>query len=163
MKEWWGEFNCPLVKGVSGFALSLFLALNFPGVFLAIVAAALCYAVAPVGVAYVYRNRNAIVGKSKLAVGFVRRTFSGIREGCTRTVAHALEERERRKLLKRENEDRLRRYKLERNRRKREQARRALAQDSHLIRPRIRSQGLLNSGSSDHRDDRWFSEGTVRL
>jgi hypothetical protein len=127
MKEWWEEFNSPLVKVVTGFALTLFLALNFPVVFLAIAAATLCYAVALVGVAYAYRNRNAIVGKSELAVRLVRRTFSGIREGYTRTVAHALEERERRKLLKREKEERLRRYKLERNRRKREQARRALA------------------------------------
>ncbi len=126
MKEWWEDINNPLVKGVTGFALCLFLALNFPVVFLAIVAAALCYAVAPVGVAYAYRNRNAMVGKSELAVRFVRRTFSSFREGCTRTVAHALEERERRKILKREKEERLRRYKLERNRRKREQARRAL-------------------------------------
>jgi hypothetical protein len=128
MKEWWEDINNPLVKGVTGFALCLFLALNFPVVFLAIVAAALCYAVAPVGVAYAYRNRNAMVGKSELAVRFVRRTFSSFREGCTRTVAHALEERERRKVLKREKEERLRRYKLERNRRKREQARRALVQ-----------------------------------
>jgi hypothetical protein len=128
MKEWWEDINNPLVKGVTGFALCLFLALNFPVVFLAIVAAALCYAVAPVGMAYAYRNRNAMVGKSELAVRFVRRTFSSFREGCSRTVAHALEERERRKVLKREKEERLRRYKLERNRRKREQARRALVQ-----------------------------------
>jgi hypothetical protein len=128
MKEWWGEFNNPFVKVVTGFAVSLFLALNFPLVFFAIVAAALCYAVAPMGVAYAYRNRYAMVGKSELAVRFVRRTFSGFREGCSRTVAHALEERERRKLLKRERQERLRRYKLERNRRKREHARKALAQ-----------------------------------
>ena len=128
MKEWWEDFNNPLVKGVTGFALCLFLALNFPVVFLAIVAAALCYAVAPVGVAYAYHNRYAIVGKSELAVRFVRRTFSSFREGCSRTVAHALEERERRKVLRREKEERLRRYKLERNRRKREHARRALVQ-----------------------------------
>jgi hypothetical protein len=128
MKAWWEDLNNPLVKGVTGFALCLFLALNFPVVFLAIVAAALCYAVAPVGIAYAYRNRNAIVGKSELAVRFVRRTFSGFREGCSRRVAHALEERERRKLLKRQKEERLRRYRLERNRRKREHARRALEQ-----------------------------------
>ena len=128
MKEWWGEFNNPFVKRVTVFAVSLFLALNFPLVFFAIVAAALCYAVAPMGVAYAYRNRYAMVGKSELAVRFVRRTFSGFREGCSRTVTHALEERERRKLLKRERQERLRRYKLERNRRKREHARKALAQ-----------------------------------
>jgi hypothetical protein len=123
----WGEFNNPFVKGVTSFAVSVFLALNFPKVFLAIVAAALCYAVGLVGVSYTYRNRYAIVGKSEVALPFVRRTFSEAREGYSRTVAHALEERERRKLLKQEKEERLRRYKRERNRRKREQARRALA------------------------------------
>jgi len=128
MKAWWEDFNNPLVKGVTGFALCLFLALNFPVVLLGIVAAALCYAVALVSVAYAYRNRNAIVGKSELMVRFVQRTFSGFREGCSRTVAHALEQRERRKLLKREKEERLRRYRLKRNRRKREHARRALEQ-----------------------------------
>jgi hypothetical protein len=35
MKEWWEDFHNPLVKGVTGFALCLFLALNFPVVFLA--------------------------------------------------------------------------------------------------------------------------------
>jgi len=128
MKEWREDFSNPLVKGVMGFALCLFLVLNFPVVFLAIVAAALCYAVVPVGIAYAYRNRNAILGKSERAVRFVRRTFSGLREGCSRRVADALEERERRKLLKREKEERLRRYRLKRNRRKRELARRALVQ-----------------------------------
>jgi hypothetical protein len=128
MKEWWGWFDNPFVKGTTGCALSLFLALNVPVVFLAIVAAALCYAVALVSVAYAYRNRNAIVGKSELAVRFVQRTSSGFRDGCSRTVAHALEERENRKLLKRKKEERLRRYKRERNRRKREHARRALEQ-----------------------------------
>jgi hypothetical protein len=127
MKEWWGWFNNPFVKGATGCALSLFLALNFPVVFLAIVAAALCFAVVPVAAAYAYRNRYAIVGKSKLAVGFVWRAYSGFVEGYSRTVAHTLEKYERRKLLKREKQERLRRYKRERNRRKREQARRALA------------------------------------
>jgi hypothetical protein len=127
MKEWWGRLNNPFVKGATGCALSLFLALNFPMVFLAIVATALCYAVVPVAVACAYRNRYGIVGKSELAVRFVRRACSGFGEGCSRTVAHALEEYERRKLLKREKQERLRRDKRERNRRKREQARRALA------------------------------------
>jgi hypothetical protein len=127
MKEWWGGFNNPFVKGAMGCALSLFLALNFPVVFLAIVAAALSYVVMPVAVAYAYRNRYAIVGKSELAVRFVRRIFSEAREGCSRTMAHALEGYERRKRLKQEKQERLRRYKRGRNRRKREQARRALA------------------------------------
>ena len=128
MKEWWEGFNNPLVKGVMGFSFCLFLALNFPVVFLAIVAAALSYVFVPVGIAYAYRNRNAIVGKLELSVRFVRRACSGFAEGCCQTVAHALEERERRKFLKREQEERLRRYRLERNRRKREHARRALEQ-----------------------------------
>jgi hypothetical protein len=76
MKEWWGWFNNPYVKGATGCALSLFLALNFPVVFLAIVATALCYAVVPVAVACAYRKRYGIVGKSKLAVRFVRRACS---------------------------------------------------------------------------------------
>jgi hypothetical protein len=127
MKEWWGWFNNPFVKGATGCVLSLFLALNFPVVFLAIIAAALSYVVVPVGAAYAYRNRYAIVGKSELAVRFVRRTCSGFGEGCNRRVAHTLEGYERRKLLKREKQERLRRCKRERNRRKREQARKALA------------------------------------
>jgi len=127
MKEWWAWFNNPFVKGAAGCALSLFLALNFPVVFLAIVATALAYAVVPVAVGYAYRHRYAIVDKSELAVQFVRRACSGFAEGCSRTVAHALEGYERRKLLKREKQERLRRYKRERNRREREQARRALA------------------------------------
>jgi hypothetical protein len=127
MKEWWGWFNNAFVKGATGCALSLFLALNFPVIFLAIVAAALSYAVLPVAVAYAYRNRYAIVGKSELAVRFVRRAYSGFGEGCSRLVAHTLEGYGRRRLLRREKQERLRRYKRERNRRKREQARRALA------------------------------------
>jgi hypothetical protein len=127
MKEWREDFSNPFVKGATGCALSLFLALNLPVVFLALVAAALSYAVVPVAVAYAYRNRYAIVGKSELAVRFVRRVGSGFGEGCSRTMAHALEKYERRKLLKQERQERLRRYKRERNRRKREQARRALA------------------------------------
>jgi hypothetical protein len=127
MKEWWGWFNNPFVKGATGCALSLFLALNFPAVFLAIVAAALSYAVVPVAVAYAYRNRYAIVGKSELVFQFVRSTFSGFKEACSLTVARTLEGYEKRRLLKQEKQERLRRYKRERNRRKREQARRALA------------------------------------
>jgi hypothetical protein len=127
MKEWWEDFSNPLVKGVTGSAVSLFLALNFPVVFLAIVAAALSYVVMPVAVAYAYRNRNAIVSKSELTVRFVRRVCSGFGEGCSRAARHTLEGYERRKLLKQEKQERLRRYKRERNRRKREQARRALA------------------------------------
>jgi hypothetical protein len=128
MQKWWAEFNNPLVKGATGCALTLFLWLNFPVAFFAIVAIALSYVVALVGVAYAYRNCYAIVGKPELAVRSVRRSLSEAKEGCSRTVVHTLEERERRKLLKREREERLSRYKREHNRRKRELARKALAQ-----------------------------------
>ncbi len=126
-QQWWASFNHPLVKWMTGFALCWFLTFNFPKVFLAIVGAALCCAVGLVGASYAYRNRYTIVGNSQHAVRFVRRTVSGFREGCIRMVVHALEERGRRKLLKREKEEKLKRYKRERSRKKREQARRALA------------------------------------
>src|SRR5829696_965529 len=117
----------PLRKGSDRLRTLFVFGTELPVVFLAIVATALCYAVVPVAVACAYRKRYGIVGKSELAVRFVRRACSGFAEGCSRTVAHALEEYERRKHLKREKQERLRRYKRERNRRKREQARRALA------------------------------------
>jgi hypothetical protein len=40
-----GEVNHPLVKAVAGLAVLLFLALNFPAVFLAIMAGVLFYAI----------------------------------------------------------------------------------------------------------------------
>ena len=74
----------PFVKGATGCALSLFVALNFPVIFPAIVAAALSYAVASVAVAYAYRNRYAIVGKSNSWSGS-RGGPLGFREGCSQS------------------------------------------------------------------------------
>jgi hypothetical protein len=51
--------------------------------------------------------------------------LAGLKKGFSRTVVRTLEERERRKHLQREREERLRVYKRELNRRKRERARRA--------------------------------------
>jgi len=116
----------PLRKGGDRLRTLFVSGTKLPVVFLAIIATVLSYAVVPVAVAYAYRKRYTIVGKSELAVRFVRRACSGFAEGCRRTAAHALEEYERRKLLKQEKQEKLKRYKRERNRRKREQARRAL-------------------------------------
>ena len=127
MQRWWGDFDNPLVKVTTGLAVLLFLALNVPLVFLAIVIAAVSYVTALVGVACAYRNRYRIVGKPELTIRFVAKTLANLRMKCRRSVARTLEERERRKGLKQERNERLRRYERERNRKKREQARRALA------------------------------------
>jgi len=127
MEQRWGDFDNPLVKGVAGSAILLFLALNFPLVFLAVVAAALCYAVVLLAVTGAYRNRYGIVGKPELAARFATNTLASLKEGCERTMARTLEKRGRRKRFLREREERLRRYKRERNRRRREQARNAPA------------------------------------
>jgi hypothetical protein len=122
-----GDFDNSLVKVVTSVALSLFLALNFPLVFLATVVAALSYVAAVVGVACAYRYRYGIVGKLELATRFAAKASADLREKCQQSVAHALQERERRKCLRRERSERLRRYKRESNRKKRERARKALA------------------------------------
>ena len=127
MRRWRGDFDNPLVKVTTGLAVSLFLALNVPLVFLAIVIAAVSYVTALVGVACAYRNRYRIVGKPELAIRFAAKTLANLRKKCQRSVARTLEERERRKGLKHERNERLRRYERERNRKKRERARRTLA------------------------------------
>jgi hypothetical protein len=124
----WEEFDNPLVKVVTGSALLLFLALNFPVVFLAVVGAALSYAAALLAVTYTYRKRFKTIGRPELAVRFVAKTLAGLKKRFSRTVVRTLEERERRKRLQREREDRLRVYQRELNRRKRERARRAAVQ-----------------------------------
>jgi hypothetical protein len=128
-QQWWSEFNNSFVKGVTGFAVSLFLALNFPKVFLAVVVVSLSYGTALLAVVYAYRKRYGIVGRPERAFQFTAKPLASRKEKRSRTVVMpALEERERRKLLKLERKARLRRYKRERDRRKREQARRALAE-----------------------------------
>jgi hypothetical protein len=126
--ERWGGANHPLVKAVVGISVPLFLALNFPTVFLAILAGILFYAVALPGVMHTYRRRYRIVGRLKLALRLAAKTFSNLKESCSRTLARGLEKRHSRKSLQREREARLRRYRRERNRRKRQQTREALAQ-----------------------------------
>jgi hypothetical protein len=128
MWRWRDDFGSPLVKVVTSVALCLFVALNFPLVFLVILVAALSYVAALVGVACAYRNRYGIIGKPELAIRFVAKASPDLGEKCQRAVARVLEEHERRQNLKREKNERLRRYKRERNRKKRERARRALAE-----------------------------------
>jgi hypothetical protein len=127
VRRWSGNFGNPLVKVVTSVALSLFLALNFPLVFLATVVVALSYVAAAVGVAHAYRYRYEIVGKLELAIRFAARASADLREKCQQSVAHTLQERQRRKCLRRERSERIRRYKRELNRKKRERARKALA------------------------------------
>jgi len=124
----WGVVNNPLVKAVAGFSVLLFLALNFPAAFLAILAAILFYAIALLGVVYTYRRGYRIVGRSELALQLGAKALSELKEGCNRTVARGWERHQRRKTLKRERKARLRRYERERNRRKRQQTREALTQ-----------------------------------
>jgi hypothetical protein len=127
MRRWRGDFDNPLVKVTTGLAVSLFLALNFPLAFLAIVIAAVSYVTALVGVVCAYRNRYRIVGKPELTIRFAAKTLANLRMKCRRSVARTLEERERRKGLKHERNERLRRYERERNRKKRRRARGTLA------------------------------------
>ena len=126
--ERWGEVNHPLVKAVAGSAVLLFLALNFPAVFLAIMAGVLFYAIAPLTVVTAYRKRHRIVGVLGLAVRSAAKILESLKAGYDRTVVRRLQERKRRKPIRQEKEERLKRYQRERNRRKREHARRASAE-----------------------------------
>ncbi len=126
--ERWGEVNHPLVKAVAGSAVLLFLALNFPAVFLAIMAGVLFYAIAPLAVVTAYRKRHRIVGVLGLAVRSAAKILESLKAGYDRTVVRRLQERKRRKPIRQEKEERLKRYQRERNRRKREHARRASAE-----------------------------------
>jgi hypothetical protein len=126
--EWWGEVNNPLVKAVAAFSVLLFLALNFPAAFLAILVGILFYAIALLGVLYTYRIGYRIVGRSDLALQLGAKALSKLKEGCNRTVARGWERHQSRKTLTRERKARFRRYERERNRRKRQQTREALTQ-----------------------------------
>jgi hypothetical protein len=126
--ERWGGANHPLVKAVAGFSLPLFLALNFPSVFLALLAGILFYAIALLGAMYTYRRRYRIVGRPELALQLAAKALANLKEDCNRMVARELERRQRQKTLQREKKARLRRYRRERNRRRRQQTRMALAQ-----------------------------------
>ena len=123
--ERWGEVKHPLVKVVAGSAVLLFLALNFPAVFLAIMAGVLFYAISLLGVVGAYRKRYRIIGVPERALRFAAKVLENLKYEYDRTVVRRLQERKRRKLIRQE---RLRRYQRERNRRKREHARRASAE-----------------------------------
>ena len=112
--EWWGEVNHPLVKVVAGLAVLLFLALNFPAVFLAIMAGVLFYAISLLGVVGAYRKQYLIVGIPELAVRFAAKVLENLKEEYDRTAVRGLQERKRRKLIRQEKEERLRRYQRER-------------------------------------------------
>jgi cell shape-determining protein MreC len=126
--ERWGEVNHPLVKAVAGLAVLLFLALNFPAVFLVIMAGVLLYAISLLGVVGAYRKRYRIIGVPEVAVRFAAKVLENLKEEYDRTVVRRLRERKRRKLIRQEKEERLKRYQRERNRRKREHARRAFSE-----------------------------------
>ena len=126
--ERWGEVNHPLVKAVAGSAVLLFLALNFPAVFLAIMAGVLFYTIAPLAVVTAYRKRHRIIGVLELAIRFAAKILESLKARYDRTVVRRLQERKRRKLIRQEKEERFRRYQRERARRKREHARRTFAE-----------------------------------
>jgi cell shape-determining protein MreC len=126
--ERWGEVKHPLVKAGAGLAVLLFLALNFPAVFLVIMAGVLLYAISLLGVVGAYRKRYRIIGVPEVAVRFAAKVLENLKEEYDRTVVRRLRERKRRKLIRQEKEERLKRYQRARNRRKREQARRTSAE-----------------------------------
>jgi hypothetical protein len=120
--ERWGGANHPLVKAVAGFSVPLFLALNFPIIFLAILAGMLLYAIGLLGVVHAYRRRYRIVGRPELALELAAKSFSNTIQTMTRGLAN----HQNRKRLQQERKARLSQYRRERNRRKRQQAREAL-------------------------------------
>ena len=124
--ERWGGANHPLVKAVAGFSVPLFLALNFPTIFLAILAGMLFYAIGLLGVVHAYRRQFRIVGRPELALQLASKSFSNLKDYTSRTMTRGLANHQDRKRLQLEKKERLRRYRRERNRRKRQQAREAL-------------------------------------
>jgi hypothetical protein len=124
--ERWGGANHPLVKAVAGFSVPLFLALNFPTIFLAILAGMLFYAIGLLGVVHAYRRRYRIVGRPELALQLAVSFFSSLKEYTSRTMTRGFAKHQNRKRLQQERNERLRRYRRERNRRKRQQAREGL-------------------------------------
>ena len=123
--ERWGGANHPLVKAVVGFSVPLFLALNFPTIFLAILAAMLLYAIGLLGVVHAYRRQYRIVGRPELALQLAAKSFSSLKENISQTMTRGLANHQNRKRLQQERKARLSRSRRERNRRKRQQAREA--------------------------------------
>ena len=124
--ERWGGANHPLVKAVAGFSVPLFLALNFPTIFLAILAGMLLYAIGLLGVVHAYRRRYRIVGRPELVLQLAAKSFSSLKENISQTMTRGLANHQNRKHLQQERKAKLRRSRRERNRRKRQQAREAL-------------------------------------
>ena len=124
--ERWGGANHPLVKAAVGFSVPLFLALNFPTIFLAILAGMLLYAIGLLGVVHAYRRQYRIVGRPELALQLAAKSFSSLKGNISRTMIRGLANRQNRKRLQQERKARLCRSRRERNRRKRQQAREAL-------------------------------------
>lgn len=126
--ERWGDVDNPLVKAVAGFAVPLFLVLNFPAMFLALMASVLFYSLALLTVVYTYRRSHRVVGRPEVLARLVTSALGAIKKGCDRTIARSLEEYQRRNSFKREKRERLKRHRRELNRRKRQQAREMLTQ-----------------------------------
>lgn len=126
--ERWGDIDNPLVKAVAGFAVPLFLALNFPAVFFALVGGVVFYSIALLVVAHAYRRSHRVVGRPEVLARMAASALAAVKEWCDRIVARGLEEHKRRSNLKRERKARLRRYRRERNRQKRQRAREILPQ-----------------------------------
>lgn len=126
--ERWGEVDSPLVKAVAGFAVPLFLAVNFPAAFLALVGGVMFYSIVLVGVAHAYRRRYRIVGRPELAAQIATRTLAAVKGLCNSTISRSLEMRKKHKSLQQERQARLKQYRRERNRRKRQQAGEMLTQ-----------------------------------
>ena len=126
--ERWGDVDNPLVKTVAGLTVPLFLAVNFPAAFFVLVGGIMFYSIALVGVAHAYRRRYRIVGRPELAAQIATRTLAAVKGQCNSTISRSLEMRKKHKSLQQEKEARLKHYRRERNRRKREQARGLAAQ-----------------------------------
>lgn len=124
---WWSGAYHPLVKAVAGFSVPLFLALNFPTVFLAIMAGPLFYAIALLWVVHAYGRQHRIVGRSERALQLAAKTLSRLKEDRNRTAAEGWERIQSRKSLQPEGKAALRRYEREHQRSKRNQTRQILA------------------------------------
>jgi hypothetical protein len=120
--ERWGVANNPLVK-VAGLSVLLFSTLNGPSAFVIILVGILLYAIASLGIVDAHRRRHRIVGRPELALQLAARILSNLREDCSRTVALGWVKHQSRRRIQGERKAELRRYKRERNRTKREQAR----------------------------------------
>jgi len=131
--ERWGVANNPLVK-VAGLSVLLFSTLNGSSAFVIILVGILLYAIASLGIVDAHRRRHRIVGRPEFALQLAARILSNLREDCSQTVALGWMKHQSRGSIQRERKAGLRRYKRERNRRKREQARGILVPTRRMAR-----------------------------